>query len=99
MALASSRRVGVLKSDESYGGQTVGESRTFSNAAPGIANRQAAADVKLSADRMHDAAKAIHAYANYAAARPHSMTTFTSRRPCGVLQSLNVTDHGLQPSD
>ena len=38
MALASWRRVGLLKSDLSYGLRRV-ESRAFSNAATGIANR------------------------------------------------------------
>jgi len=99
MALASWRRVGVLKSDESYRWAEGCESRAFSNAAPGIANRHSAAGVKLSADRMHDGANAIHAYANFAPPTPRSMTTFTSRPARKGLQSPQVKDHGTHPSD
>lgn len=63
MALASWRRVGLLKSDESYK-NAMNVDRAFSNAEPRIANRQSAASVNLSVDRMRNRADGFHACAN-----------------------------------
>jgi len=76
MALANWRRVGLLKSDESYRNATI-VGRAFSNAARSIANRQSAASVNLSADRMRSGADGFHACANHRSSMGHSMTTFT----------------------
>jgi hypothetical protein len=91
MALASWRRVGLLKSDESYRNATIVD-RVFSNAEPSIANRQSAAPVNLSADRMRNGADGFHACANPCVLADHSMTTFTYW-PAGRDYSRDVKDH------
>jgi hypothetical protein len=93
MALASWRRVGLLKSDESYRNATIVD-RVFSNAARVIANLQSAAHVNLSADRMRSDADGFHACANPCVRATHSMTTFTYCLSQMRLQSWFVKDHG-----